>query len=60
MNSRHPPERRPDHERIDLDDPDQVRDWTRSLGISAEELARIVASSGNTADNVKEHLLLRR
>jgi hypothetical protein len=49
-----------DQLRINLSDAEQVRRWTADLGISADELAKIVARVGNTAENVFEHLLLRR
>jgi hypothetical protein len=58
MNSSKPTLRDPS--RIDLRDSEQVKRWSADLGISEDELARIVADVGNTADNVFEHLLLRR
>jgi hypothetical protein len=47
----------PDRDRIDLNDPDEVRNWTKSLGVSKEELERAVQAAGsNVADKVREHL----
>jgi len=47
----------PDRDRIDIHDPDEVRNWTKSLGISKEELERAVREAGSDrADKVREHL----
>lgn len=46
----------PDRDRIDMSDPDEVRNWTKSLGVSKEELQRAVAAAGNQADKVRAHL----
>jgi len=46
----------PDRSRIDINDPDEVRNWTKSLGISKDELQRAVAAVGPVADKVREHL----
>jgi hypothetical protein len=46
----------PDRDRIDLNDPDEVRNWTKSLGVSKEELEQAVRAAGNSADKVREHL----
>jgi hypothetical protein len=46
----------PDNRRIDINDPDEVRNWTKSLGISKEELERAVQAAGPMADKVREHL----
>ncbi len=47
-------------ERIDLNDTDEVAAWIAALGVSASDLENIVAQVGNSADNVREHVLLRR
>ena len=47
---------RPDKDRIDMNDPDEVRNWTKSLGISREELAKAVEAVGNTAGKVYDYL----
>lgn len=46
----------PDRDRIDMNDPDEVRNWTRSLGVSKEELNRAVQAVGDRADKVRSHL----
>jgi hypothetical protein len=46
----------PDRSRIDMNDPDEVRNWTQSLGVSKEELQRAVAAVGPVANTVREHL----
>ncbi|HET7548423.1 MAG TPA: DUF3606 domain-containing protein [Usitatibacter sp.] len=46
----------PDRDRIDIHDPDEVRNWTESLGVSREELERAVQAAGDRADQVREYL----
>lgn len=46
----------PDRDRIDMNDPDEVRNWTKSFGVSKEELQRAVEAVGNTANKVRQHL----
>jgi hypothetical protein len=46
----------PDRDRIDMSDEDEVRNWTKSLGVSKEELAAAVKAAGNGADKVRAHL----
>ncbi len=46
----------PDRDRIDIHDADEVRHWTKSLGVSREELERAVSQVGTSADRVREHL----
>lgn len=46
----------PDRDRIDINDPDEVRNWTQSLGVSKEELQRAVQAAGTQADKVREFL----
>ena len=46
----------PDRDRIDLHDPDEVRNWTKSLGVSKEDLERAVRAAGDRADKVREYL----
>jgi hypothetical protein len=47
-------------ERIDLNDTTEVAAWIAALGVSESDLQRIVAQVGNSSDNVREHVLLRR
>jgi hypothetical protein len=46
----------PDRDRIDIHDPDEIRNWTKSLGVSKEELEKAVAAVGDRAEKVREHL----
>jgi Protein of unknown function (DUF3606) len=46
----------PDRDRIDINDPDEVRNWTQSLGVTKEELQRAVEAVGNTAGKVYDYL----
>ena len=46
----------PDRDRIDMHDPDEVRNWTKSLGVSKEELQNAVQAVGDRAEKVREHL----
>jgi hypothetical protein len=46
----------PDRDRIDMSDPDEVRNWTKSFGVSKEELEGAVQAAGNSADKVRKHL----
>ena len=46
----------PDRDRIDMNDPDEVRNWTKSLGVSKEELQRAVEAAGVSAAKVREYL----
>jgi hypothetical protein len=46
----------PDRDRIDMNDPDEVRNWTQSLGVTKEELAAAVKAAGSTAEKVRAHL----
>jgi hypothetical protein len=46
----------PDRDRIDIHDPDEVRNWTKSLGVSKEKLQEAVRAVGDRAEKVREHL----
>ena len=46
----------PDRDRIDLDDPDEVRNWTTSLGVTKEELQRAVEAVGTTPGKVYDYI----
>jgi hypothetical protein len=50
----------PDRDRIDIHDPDEVRNWTKPLGVTKEELERAVQAAGTNADKVREHLRGRK
>jgi hypothetical protein len=46
----------PDRDRISLSEDYEVRDWSKSLGISEERLREAVAAVGNSAEKVREYL----
>jgi hypothetical protein len=45
-----------DRKRISLSEDYEVRDWTKSLGCTEEELRKAVAAVGNSAQDVRDHL----
>ena len=45
-----------DRQRINLSQDYEVRDWTKSLGVTEDELRKAVAAVGNEADKVREYL----
>jgi hypothetical protein len=49
-----------DPERVDMSDPDEIRAWTRTFGVTEEDLQRAVEAAGNSALNLREHFSLRR
>ena len=46
----------PDRDRISLGEDYEVRDWTRSLGVSEAELREAVDAVGNSAAAVRAYL----
>jgi len=46
----------PDRSRISLTEEHEISYWTKSLGVSREELEQTVRSVGNSADAVKRAL----
>lgn len=46
----------PDNKRIDVHDPNELRHWSQSLGITPEELKAAVARAGTSAEKVREYL----
>jgi hypothetical protein len=46
----------PDNKRIDIHDPDEVRHWSKSLGVTPEQLKEAVARVGTSAQKVRESL----
>jgi hypothetical protein len=46
----------PDRNLISLTEAHEVRYWTEALGISKEELERVVSQVGHSAAKVREHL----
>lgn len=49
-----------DRNRISLDQDYEVRDWTKSLGVSKDELVAAVHAVGNSAEKVKAYLQERK
>jgi hypothetical protein len=46
----------PDNKRIDVNDPDELRHWSKSLGVTPEQLKDAVARVGTSAEKVRESL----
>jgi hypothetical protein len=46
----------PDRDRIDMNDEDEVRNWTQSLGIDKSRLQQAVQAVGPQASKVREWL----
>ena len=46
----------PDNKRIDVNDSDEMRNWTKSLGVTEEQLREAVTRVGTSAEKVREHL----
>lgn len=49
-----------DRTRISLSEPWEVQYWTRELGVSKEELERLVKTAGNSVSAVRQHLSQQR
>jgi hypothetical protein len=45
-----------DRSRINMEQDYEVRDWTKSLGVTEAELSAAVKAVGNSADKVREYL----
>jgi len=45
-----------DKQRIDIDDPYEVRNWCNSIGCTADQLERAVDKVGTSAEDVKKYL----
>jgi hypothetical protein len=48
-----------DRARINMNEDYEVQDWTKSLGVSKEQLAEAVKAVGDRADDVREYLKSR-
>jgi hypothetical protein len=51
-----PKRRSPDVDRIDLGNPEQIRNWCKSLGVTEAALRSAVAKAGTHAQKVRECL----
>jgi hypothetical protein len=49
----------PDRNRIDVNDADELRNWSKSLNTTPEKLKEAVKAVGTTASKVREHLQRR-
>jgi hypothetical protein len=47
---------KPDRDRINLEEPYEVRDWAKSLGVSEDQLRSAVAKAGPMVKDVRNHL----
>ena len=45
-----------DRERINVNQEYELRDWSKSLGVSTDELKKAVAAVGDRAEKVREYL----
>lgn len=45
-----------DRSRINVNQEHEVRYWTQTLGVSEDELRRVVGEVGVSADKVREHI----
>lgn len=45
-----------DRQRINMHQEFELRDWSKSLGVTPEERTRAIASVGDRADEVREYL----
>ena len=50
----------PTRNKIDLADPTQIRVWTRRLGITADDLRRVVGKVGNSIAGVSKEIRVRK
>jgi len=50
----------PARNKIDLTDPTQIRVWTRRLGITADDLRRVVGKVGNSIAGVSKEIRVRK
>ena len=46
----------PDRDRINIHENYEVEYWTKTLGVSADELRKAVEAAGTSADAVRNHL----
>jgi predicted RNA-binding protein YlqC (UPF0109 family) len=49
----------PDRSKIDMHESSEVKYWTRELGVSKEELQKVVDKVGNAAATVRKELAKR-
>jgi Protein of unknown function (DUF3606) len=49
-----------DRNRINIHEEYEVRDWSKRLGVSPEELKKAIQQVGTSADAVRKHLVNNR
>jgi hypothetical protein len=49
----------PDRDLIDVNDDDELRNWSKSLNMTPEEIREAVRVVGNSAAKVREHFQSR-
>jgi hypothetical protein len=47
---------RPDRDRINVNEPYELQDWSKRFGVTPEELKRAVKEAGTSAKDVERHL----
>ena len=55
----HDPANPPDsqgHRHIDVRDPAQVEHWSKSLGVTPDQLRDVVAAAGDEVEAVRQHI----
>jgi hypothetical protein len=45
-----------DRDRINVNQPHEIAYWTKTLGVSEEELRKAVATAGDRVEAVRKHL----
>ena len=50
----------PDSKRINVNEDYELRDWSKSLGVTPDELKEAVKKVGTSAEKVREHLSARK
>jgi hypothetical protein len=45
----------PDRQRIDVNDPNELHTWAKSIGVTPDELKSAVKQVGPVADRVREY-----
>jgi hypothetical protein len=46
----------PDRDRIDINDENEVRNWSKSLKVTPDQLKEAVTKVGTSADHVRQYL----
>ena len=46
----------PDSKRVNVNEPHEVKYWTKQLGVSEQQLKQAVQAAGTSAEAVRKHL----